>query len=74
MSARNSVRVRTALVVVGLGLSGLNLGCEDEKPKTTTKELDAGPPKTAVDPNLAKAVAAASAKAGAASQIGRAHV
>lgn len=61
--------MRTALVVVGLGLSGLSLGCEDEKPKTTTKELDAGPPKTAVDPNLAKAVAAASAKAGAASPV-----
>lgn len=62
--------MRTALVaMVGLGLSALSLGCEDEKPKTTTKELDAGPPKTAVDPNLAKAVAAASAKAGAGSPL-----
>ncbi|MGE0322444.1 MAG: hypothetical protein AB7K71_12610 [Polyangiaceae bacterium] len=70
MSARKSVRVRTALVVLlGLGLSGLNMGCQEDKPKTTAKEVDAGPPKTAVDPNLAKAVAAASANMGSGSPI-----
>ncbi|MCA9632087.1 MAG: hypothetical protein KC766_30745, partial [Myxococcales bacterium] len=63
MSGKNSVR--SGVVWLALGLSGLSLGCEDEKPKTTTKEVDAGPPKTAVDPNLAKAVAAASANVGA---------